>query len=64
MLVKKDVFLRRVLIQENITFTIRSNYKFGLSESTKQLMRDRDSTRNRIRKADKVLLHKYQWKIG
>ena len=30
------------------TFTMKSNYKFGLSENTKKLMKDRDSTRSKI----------------
>ena len=30
------------------TFTIKSGYKFGISEKTKQLMKDRDINRKRI----------------
>jgi hypothetical protein len=33
------------------TFTVRSNHKFGLSESTKDLMKKRDKTRNAIKDA-------------
>jgi hypothetical protein len=33
------------------SFKIRSNHRFGLSESTKDLMKKRDSTRNSINKA-------------
>ena len=43
------------------TFTIRSSYKFGISEKTKKLMKDRDSTRKKISQAkaqEKVILHK------
>ena len=43
------------------TFTIRSSYKFGISEKTKKLMKDRDSTRKQISQAkaqEKVILHK------
>ena len=43
------------------TFTIRSQYKFGLTESTKNLMHDRDVTRGRIKNAssvaEKAILH-------
>ena len=31
------------------TFTIRSNYRFGLSDETKQVMHDRDVTRGKIK---------------
>ena len=33
------------------TFKIRSNYRFELSESTKELMKKRDKTRSSIAKA-------------
>ena len=33
------------------SFKIRSNHRFGLSESTRELMRKRDRTRNEIRRA-------------
>ena len=36
------------------TFTIRSQYKFGLTDSTKNLMHDRDVTRGRIKNAGSV----------
>ena len=46
------------------TFTIRSNHKFGLSDSTKELMKKRGKTRFDIQKASgrekKVLLQKYK----
>ena len=37
------------------TFTIRSQYRFGLSEETKQVMHDRDVTRGRIKNASSVV---------
>ena len=46
------------------TFKIRSNHRFGLSDSTKELMKKRDRTRNSINKATKngknVLLNQYK----
>ena len=46
------------------TFTIRSNHKFGLSDSTKDLMKKRDRTRNAIKNASKqekaVLIQQYR----
>ena len=34
------------------TFTVKSNYRFGLSESTKELMQKRDNTRSKIGSAE------------
>ena len=34
------------------TFTIRSHYKFGLTDKTKELMHERDVTRGRIKYAN------------
>ena len=46
------------------SFKIRSNYRFGLSENTKELMKKRDKTRNAIKNAAKmekrVLLKQYK----
>ena len=46
------------------TFTIKSNYKFGLSENTKKLMQERDCTRKQINQAKKqekaILQQKYK----
>ena len=46
------------------TNKIRSNYKFGLSDSTRKLIADRICTRNRIRNAKKnekvILMAKYK----
>ena len=42
------------------TFTIRSQYRFGLSDNTKKLMHDRDCTRGKIKNAssdEKKILH-------
>ena len=45
-------------------FTVRSNHRFGLSDSTKDLMKKRDKTRNEIRKASAqertVLMKQYK----
>ena len=38
------------------TFTIRSNYKFGLSDETKKVMHERDVTRGKIRNVNKCIL--------
>ena len=46
------------------TFTVKSQYKFGLSENTKNLMKQRDQTRCNISKANNqqkaVLMKKYK----
>ena len=46
------------------TFTMKSNYKFGLSENTKKLMKDRDNTRSKISAASStekpIFLQKYK----
>ena len=46
------------------TFTIKSNYKFGISNNTKEMMKKRDKTRANISKAkgnEKItLLNKYK----
>ena len=46
------------------SFTIRSNHRFGLSDSTKELMKKRDHTRNSIKGAagneKRVLLQQYK----
>ena len=46
------------------TFTIRSNHRFGLSDSTKELMKKRDKTRRSIQassgKEKQVLLQQYK----
>ena len=46
------------------TFTIRSNHKFGLSDSTKELMKKRDTTRKSIQSATgtekQVLVQQYK----
>ena len=46
------------------TFTVKSNYRFGLSENTKKLMKQRDVTRSNISKANNqqktVLMKKYK----
>ena len=46
------------------TFTVKSNYKFGISEDTKEIMKIRDSTRAKISKATtkekSILLNKYK----
>ena len=46
------------------SFTIRSNHKFGLSDSTKDLMKKRDHTRNSIKNASgqnkTVLMQQYK----
>ena len=45
-------------------FTVRSNHRFGLSDSTKDLMKKRDKTRNEIGKASAqertVLMKQYK----
>ena len=46
------------------TFTVKSNYRFGLSENIKKLMKQRDVTRSNISKANNqqktVLMKKYK----
>ena len=46
------------------TFTVKSNYKFGISPETKKLMKQRDNTREKIKYADNsekvLLLAKYK----
>ena len=46
------------------SFTVRSNYKFGISEETKKLMADRDQTRMKIKKSENnqkaLLMVKYK----
>ena len=46
------------------TFTIKSEYKFGLSSETKDLMAKRDQTRKKLSSADQnerlILLAKYK----
>ena len=46
------------------TFTVKSNYKFGISNETKEIMKKRDSTRAKIPKVSTneklILLAKYK----
>ena len=46
------------------SFTIKSNYKFGLSDKVKDLMKERNKVRNNLKSASinekKVLLQKYK----